>query len=892
LKQTIYIFFLFAWLLTSFNVKGQDQPEPAEINIPADTLLSSSEEQADSITGDSVKSVQVIDSPINYDSKDSLSISMENGQQIVHLYGEAIVEYASIKLNAGYISVNFENKEIYATGIEDSLGNLTQKPHFSEGEEEFDCTSLRYNFVTSKGFVENVVTEQQDGIVRSDKAKMMSKDVYCMVDGKYSTCDAEHPHFYLRMTKGKVIRNKAIITGRSYLVLEDFPLYLPFLPYGYIPTFNKTYTSGVIIPSYGEESNYGFYLKGGGFYWAANDFFDFEFTGDVYSKGKWGINLNTSYRKRYRYSGNFSFSYTLSAIGERGINQVKTPNYSIRWSHSQDSKANPTQSFSASVDFSSSGYNKENEYDSDRYMQNSKSSSVNYRKTFPNLPVSLSASLRASQNTRDSTLSLSLPSLNINMQSIYPLKRKKRVGEKAFWEDVKISYTGQFDSRIKTKEQLLLNTPYSEWSKGIKHNIPITLPSFRLLNHINVVPSFSYNERWYFDYIDKYWIDGYSVTNPESGLQKWVPGHVEEVKKNGFKRNYEYRYSISSSTTIYGMYIMKNPNSKLKAVRHKIDPSIGFSYRPDFSEDRFGFYDWIQVDSMGNLEQFSLFEDGMYGYTRGGRSGSVNFSLNNNIEMKIANENDTTSEDSFKKIAIFDNLGISSSYNLAAESFNLSPFSLNARTKIAGTSINISGTLDPYALNEKGTKIDEYQWNTETGIARLGRLTNIGTGFSLSYSSDKLKKALEQKTNPQDDEGETVNAEGEEGIKTGKNEASPTSSGNIPPEYVPFEPGWRVSANYTFRYSNPSGKANWTQSVSLNGSLDLTPKWKTTISSGFDFVAKEMTHTRMTVVRDLHCWTMSFEFSPFGGRKYYSFTIRANASLLQDLKIDKTERDF
>lgn len=456
---------------------------------------------------------------------------------------------------------------------------------------------------------------------------------------------------------------------------------------------------------------------------------------------------------------------------------------------------------------------------------------------------------------------------------------------------MKISYSGQFESRIKTKEYLLLNTPYSEWSKGVKHNIPITLPSFRLLNHINVVPSFSYNERWYFDYIDKYWVSGYSTTNPETGLQKWVPGHVEEVKKDGFKRNYEYRYSISSSTTIYGMYTMKNPNSKIKAVRHKIDPSIGFSYRPDFSEDRFGFYDWVQVDSLGNLEQYSLYENGIYGYTRGGRSGSVNFSLNNNIEMKVANENDTTSEDSFKKIAIFDNLGISSSYNLAAESFNLSPFSLNARTKIAGTSINISGTLDPYALDEKGKKIDEYQWNTETGISRLGRLTNVGTGFSLSYSSDKLKKALEKNSKSENSDNESSNNENIDG-ETENMPSTSTNDENTSLKYVPFEPSWRVSANYTFRYSNPSGKANWTQSVSLNGSLDLTPKWKTTLSSGFDFIAKELTHTRMTVTRDLHCWTMSFEFSPFGQRKYYSFTIRANASLLQDLKIDKTERSF
>jgi hypothetical protein len=847
------------------------------------------------------KSKQIIEAPIDYNSVDSMSVLMENGQQIVHLYGSANIEYGTIKLDAGYISVNFATKEIYATGIEDSLGNLIQKPHFSEGSEEFDCKSLRYNFVTGKGFVENVVTEQQDGIVRSDKAKMMSKDIYCMVDGKYSTCDAEHPHFYLRMTKGKVIRNKAIITGRAYMVLEDFPIYAPFLPYGYIPTYDKTYSSGVIIPQYGEESNYGFYLKDGGFYWAANDYFDFRITGDVYSKGKWGINMRTNYRLRYKFSGSFGFSYTMSARGERGINQTKSSNYSLRWSHSQDSKANPTQTFSASVDFSSSGYNKENEYDTQKFLENSKSSTVNYRKTFPNSPFSLSASVSARQNTRDSTVTLSLPSLNINMRSINPLERKKRVGKKRFYEDVKISYSAQLESRISTKESLLFTTPYSEWKKGIKHNIPITLPSFKLFNHVNVVPSISYNERWYFDHIEKYWIEGYSVTDPQTGMSKRVNGHVEEVRKEGFQRNYEYRYSVSSSTTLYGMYTMRNPNSKLKAIRHKIDPSFGFSYSPDFRDERFGFWDWVQVDSLGNEEQYNRFQNGMYGSASSRRSGSVNFSLNNNIEMKIADTKDTTSENSFKKIPIFDNLGVSGSYNLAAESFNLSTFSLNARTKIAGNSINISGTLDPYALDEKGKRIDEFQWNKKTGMARLGRLTSVSTGFNFSYSSDKLKKMLQEKNKSEQQNsmpadstlGDTnLNDELNNTSNNNKNDGNVNGMPNQTNGYVPFEMKWRVSTSYTFRYSNTSGKPNFMQSIRLNGNFDITPKWKATFSSGFDVSAMKMTNTQMSIVRDLHCWTMSFDFSPFGTRSYYTFTIRANASMLQDLKINKTSYDF
>lgn len=818
----------------------------------------------------------VIDAPINYNSFDSMAVSMEDGQQIVHLYGKADIKYGTIELQADYIAVNFEKKEIFASGLPDSTGELTGKPHFAEGSEEFDCESLRYNFVTGKGFVVNVVTEQQDGLVRGGKAKMMNKDVYCMVDGKYSTCTAEHPHFYLKMVKGKVIRNKAIITGRSYLVLEDFPIYFPFLPYGYIPTNNSSYSSGVIIPSYGEESRYGFYLRDGGFYWAASDYFDFKITGDVYSKGKWGLNMNTNYKLRYKFGGGLALSYSRSVTGERGVNQTVTPNYSIRWNHSQDGKANPTQTFSASVDFSSSGHSRENEYtDADRYMTNSKTSSISYRKNFQNLPISLSANIRANQNTRDSTVSLTLPSLNVNMNSIYPFRRKNRVGKKRFYEDFKLSYSTQFESSIKVKEDQLLTTPYSDWRKGVKHNIPITLPSFQLFNHINVVPSFNYSESWNFSYTTKHWVDGYFVTDPQTGIQHWVEGHVEENQKSSFKRNYNYNYGVSASTTLYGMYTMRNPNRRLKAIRHKIDPRIGFSYHPDFAQEKFGFYEMVQIDSLGSYQRYDIFEDAMYRAAGAGESGSINFGLNNNIEMKLANVNDTTTNEKFKKVAIFDNLGFSGSYNLAADSMKLSTIGLQARTKIAGNSITITGTLDPYALDKNGRRYDEYMWNlpTATGLSKLGRLTSVSTGFSFNYSSDKLKKKLQEK------KGETEKKE---------KEGEPP----VPLTYTPFDMPWRVSANYSFGYTNNAGKAVFRQSVSINGGFDLTPKWKTTFNSGFDLVAMKMTRTMFSIVRDLHCWTMSFDFVPIGQGKYYAFTLRANASMLKDLKVNKSDRDF
>ena len=806
----------------------------------------------------------VIDSPIDYNSVDSMAISLENGQQIVHLYGGATIKYGTINLEADYISMNFEETEIYASVLHDSLGNIVKKTKFSEGSETFECETLRYNFVTGKGFVENVVTEQQDGLVRSSKAKMMNKDVYCMVDGKYSTCDAEHPHFYLQMTKGKVLREKAIITGRSYLVLEDFPIYVPFLPYGYIPTNKKTYSSGVIIPSYGEETQYGFYLRDGGFYWAASDYFDLRLTGDIYSKGKWAVNTNTRYRIRYKFSGSFGFSYSQNVTGERGINQQKSPSFRINWSHSQDSKANPSQTFQASVNFSSSGFNKENEFNNvDKFLENSAKSTISYQKVFLNTPLSISTSFSIDQNMRDTTLSVSLPSFVFRMKTLYPFKNKNRVGKKKPWEDIQIGYTGNYDSRITTKEYLLLSTPYADWNKSIRHSLPITLPSFSLFKHINVVPSFGFNERWYFEYTERYWVDGYSVTDNETGLDQWVSGHVEEVVRDKFRRNYDFNFGLNASTTLYGMYNMVNPNWKVKAIRHKIDPRIGFSYKPDFSNRIFGFYEWVQVDSLGNYQLFNMFPSGS---ASAGKSGSVNFGLSNNVEMKVANSKDTTATEAFKKVAIFDNLSFNGSYNLIAEQFNLSNISINARTKIAGTSININATLDPYALNEKGVRINEYMWNNATGISKLGRIVNVSTGYSFSYSSDKFKKAIN-------------------GDKT--DDKKPNESKNS--FYEPFDMPWRVSMSYTFSYTNPNGTPRLMQSVSLNGNIDLTPKWKTTFSSGFDFMSMKITHTKMTIIRDLHCWTMSFDFSPISSRPYYMFTIRANASMLKDLKVERTK---
>ncbi len=865
-------------VLLFFVAKGFSQTEQQindSLRVNLDTLTSTP--QKDTIK----KEIQIFDSPIYYKSADSMAVSLEDSNQIVYFYGSAEIKYGTIELTADLISVNLSTKEIYATGIKDSLGNMATKPHFKEGSEEFDCTSLRYNFETTKGFVENVISSQQEGKVHGAKAKMISKDVFCMTDGKYSTCDAEHPHFYLDITKGKMIGKKAIIAGLSYIVVEDFPIYFPFLPYGYIPTNKTSYSSGIIIPSYGELNDRGFYLKDGGFYWAASDYFDVKLTGEIYSKGSWGVNFESKYKLRYKYNGSFTFNYRVLKTGEKGINLSSQPSFSIRWSHSQDSKSNPSSTFNANVDFATSGYSSKHEYENaDRLLQNSKSSSVTFKKYFLNSPFSMTANMSITQNTRDSSVAIILPNLTLTMKTTQPFKNKKRVGPKRFYEDFSIGYTGNFGNSISTTEKELFTTPLSKWKKKVDHSIPITLPSFKLLNYINITPSISYKESWYFNYLQKYWVDGYNIRDNETGLEKWVAGHVESITKDGFKRNYEYSGSLSGSTTLYGMYQMKNPKSFINAIRHKMDLSLSLNYHPDFKDPKRGFNQWVQVDSLGTMQLYNIFNS-----SSSGKSGSIGFGINNNIEMKVLNRNDTTGTAKYKKIALFDNIGFSGSYNMAADSMNLSPISITIRTKIAGTVFNINGTLDPYALDANGKRVNKYMWTQANGLAKLGRITNMGTSFGYNFSSDKIMNKLKGNNGVKGNDG---------GKGSTENKPQPPTSGSNPPSgrYSPnqLKVNWGVNLNYSINYINSNAKPQLNQrlNLGLTGNIDFSQKWKSTISSGFDFETMQISHTQVTVTRDLHCWNMSLNFSPFGNNRFYTFTLRANASMLQDLKIDKT----
>lgn len=840
-------------------------------NLFQDTLMSESGQLPDTMAPAREKA-PAIEAPIDYTAQDSIIISFDG--QRVFLYNNARVTYQQIELTAYFIELDLETKEVYAEGIPDSTGTLEQKPIFKDGNEEFESNTLRYNFETEKGIITDVVTEQGEGFVHSQRTKKISRDAFILKDGKYTTCDAEHPHFYLHLTKAKVISKNKIITGPAYMVLEDFPIYFPFLPFGYFPN-SPTYSSGILVPSYGEENNRGFFLREGGYYWAASEYFDLAVRGDIYSKGSWAGKLHTNYRKRYKFSGGFDFRYAVNVYGEKGLDYYnKSPQFAVTWSHSQDAKANPNQTFSASVNFSTSGYDKQNSYSAENYLRTQKSSSVSFTKKFENTPFNLSANLRHSQNSSDSSMTLSMPELTFSMAKIYPFRRKTRSGPVKWYEKFGMNYTGNLRNSITAHESEILNSSFGrDWKNGIRHNIPIALPNFNLFNYISVSPGFSYNEKWYFKQFNRSYHED-QVFYDQYGKST----HIKTDTITGFNRVYDYAYSLSASTNIYGMFLPANPNSRIRAIRHKISPSFGISYRPDFGAERFGYWQKLQVDTTGRIEYFDVNEGGIYGGSPGrGAAGSVSFSINNNLEMKVLDVKDTTAnnkEDNFKKVKLIDNLSMGTNYNLIADSLNLAPIAISARTTVGGVSVNMGGVLDPYMIDENGIKIHKYVWNEREGISKLGRLTRANLSFGISFKSKQGEKQAEENKRLIEDE-------------------------NILPgdysNYADFNIPWDFGFDYSFNYAGPrrlNDKGQITQTLGLRGNMNLTQKWRISMNTNFDIMAREFSFTTINVNRDLHCWQMSFNFVPFGYMKSYSFTINAKSSMLKDLKLQKRQSHY
>ena len=826
----------------------------------------------DSVTADSTnikKDSEDFDAEVEY--KADGKITFFNSANKIFMNKNAQVKYKDIELTADYIELNKDSNLVYACGKPDSTGTIVGKPIFKQGQQEFEADQIRYNFLTKKGIVYGVVTEQEGGFIHSGKTKLVNDSTYNLKDGKYTTCDAEHPHFYLQMTKAKVLSNKKIVTGPAYLVVEDLPIYFLFIPFGFFPNSPK-YSSGFLMPTYGDEINRGFFLRDMGYYWAANDYFDVALRGDIFSKGSRGLKVHSNYRLRYKFSGGLDINFYKNVFGDKGLPDYKIQNdFAITWSHSMDSKASPNQTFSASVNFSSSQYDQNNAYSTQNYLTNTKQSSVSYTKRWENSPFTMSANLRHSQNSRDTTINLTLPQMTFNVNRLYPFKSKNASGKEKWYQKIGMSYSFDMQNSINTKEYKLFGSSLTkDWQNGVKQSIPVST-SFKLLKFITVSPSFNYNERWYTQQIRKAYDPIKKIVEITDTL-------------NGFTRDFDYSISVGASTKMYGDYLPLNPKSNIKGIRHVMTPSVSFSLQPDFSNPGYGMYGNIEYfDDKGRPVslRYPYHEGAIYGTAGAGRSGSIGFSLNNTLEMKMLNNNDTASKEKYRKVKLLDQLSLSTSYNLAADSLNLSNINLTARTKVAGVDVNMGAIMDPYVF-ENGHLINVYEFARSRKLARLTSANlSFGYGFKSKSKEDKAK------------ENQVLGKDGKPIEKSEDQKIIDNARKNFPdiPEYADFSLPWDIRFDYSMRYSRPNPTVSPTinQTVEFNGNVNLTKNWQIGFSSGLDIQKMEVSFTQFNIFRDMHCFQMSLNIVPFGYRQSYSFTIRATAAMLQDLKLSKQD---
>ena len=815
------------------------------------------------------KNTSFLEDIITGKNTDSLVYDVKNG--MVKIYTEGDIQYQDMNLKADYIEMSMDDKVIYAYGIPDSTGTPT-RPVFTEKGTEYTMDTITYNINTEKAKIKGVLTQEGEGILRGGIVKKMPDNTINIAHGKYSTCDADHPHFYLAMTRAKAYPGKKVVWGPSYLVMEDVPIYFLGLPFGFFP-LSKARSSGFIMPKVGEQSLKGFFLRDGGYYYVPNDYIDLRLLAGIYTLGSWEVSAASRYKKRYKYNGGFNINYAKEYFGDRGsLDFGNMNNFRVQWTHSQDPKFRPNSSFAASVNFSTSNYNKYSSNNLNDYVSNQTNSSISYSKNWAGTPFSFSTNISHSQSNRDSTVSISFPNFTFNVAQIYPFRRREGVGKQRWYEKITLKYNTTFANSVTAKESdLFKKETLKKMRTGMNHTIPVST-SISLFNYINFSPSANYQERWYFNKIRKEW-------NPDEN-------RVETVDTTyGFYRVYNYSFSASMNTRIYGMYQFKK-GAAVQAIRHVMTPTVGFSYTPDFGQGKYGYYKPIQTDSTGRVGYYSPYENGIYGVPGRGRSASMSFSLNNTLEMKVRSKNDSTG---VKKVSVIDNLGFSGSYNFLADSLNLSLITVNLRsTLIKNFGINLTATFDPYQVDERGRRINKFLIRQ----GKLARLTNIGTSFGYSFSLGKGAPNAMNTGNapylpgydpfdPNNPLGELNNEEQPEVTPAVRRQLMTS-------QYYDFNVPFNFGFNYSISYNNNGIRKQITQTLGFNVSTNLTPKWGITFNGGYDFEAKKLTPGQFNLTRDLHCWQMTFSWIPIGFMKSWSFSIHVKSGMLQDLKYDKS----
>ncbi len=845
-----------------------------------------------------------IDSPVKYSANDSLTYLAGSGT--AHLYGDSHVEYQNMDLKSEKIYMVLDSSLVHATGVKDSATQrLVKTPVFKMGSDEYESDTMAFNFKTKKGLITQVYTQQEDGFLTSELSKRGGEGELFLMHGRYTTCDEPHPDFYLALSRAKVRPGKDVIFGPAYLVVCDVPLPLA-VPYGFFP-FTKSYSSGFIMPTYGDETDRGFYLRDGGYYFAVSDKMDLKLIGEIYTKGSWGVTVTSNYYKRYKYRGTFLASYQNSVTGEKNLPDYnKTTSYKVIWSHSQDSKANPYSTLSASVNFATTSYERNNltsMYNPQAMTQSTRTSSVSYSTGFSSLGINISSSMRLNQNMRDSTIDLTLPNLSITVSKFNPFKRKKMVGNERWYEKISLRYTGDLSNSIHAKEDKLLHSDFRrDWQNSIKHTLPIDA-NFTVLKYLTLTPSFNFNATNSFIKTNKAW---------DVDKQKEL---VDTI--TGFYTVYNWSLNLSATTKLYGFYTPSRKlfGDKVQVIRHVLTPTIAFSYAPDFSADRYGFYDTYQkTDKDGNvsLVTYSPYQVSGVSVPGAGKTGSIRFDLKNNVEMKYRDKND-----SIKKLSLIDDLSANMSYNMAATRQPWSSLNTNIRIKLWKTTLNVNAVFKSYVYeaDSVGATPHESDHTTYWGQGKWGRFQGMSKNLSYTIDNTKVanlfkwlrgervdkKKEDETKKKDEDDDLLDINSNMDRDMEKGKKGAKKENAGMAETDedgYMLFNIPWSLSFGYgitmsedtdvkKFNYDKMRYPYKFTQTLNFSGNIRISDGWNITFSSGYDFENKKISMTTASLSRDLHCFNMSCQvvLAPYTS---YNFSFRCNASTLTDaLKYDK-----
>lgn len=865
-KPYNFKYFLIATsLLIAFNPVSFAQ-DTLRFSVHAPDSMSFSSRDTAGVNGDSVRSVQgnligishdAVKEVVKYKAVDSVAIELDSKKAYLYTGGE--IEFQNMSLQADAVEVDFERQQLRARGVSDSAGKYVGRPLFKQGSDEYNADTINYNYKSEKGLIYGVITQEGDGFLHGEKIKKVNDSVMYLSRGQYTTCNYAHPHFAINFSESKLIANEKIFTGPAYVSIEDVPTPLA-LPFAFFPLAHDR-ASGILLPSYGWMTGRGYYLKDGGYYFAINDFVDLALIGEIYTNLSWAAEAKSNYYRRYKYKGNFDIRYGVTKTGIRGDTNTynKYGDFKVTWRHDQDAKANPNSRFSANVNLVSRNYNR-NTTNSTDYFNSTTTSSVSYTSTIGSW-FNLALSARESYNIQTGLMNIQLPSISLSSNTFYPFRRKVPSGAYRWYENISMSYVLEGANNVNAQDtNILKRTIFNQMQYGISHRLPVQ-STLKVLKFFNWTNSLSYNERWHWSTINKD-IDS--------------SGRLVIDTIRGFRANRDVAFNSSLSTRVYGMFTFKY--GPLKALRHVINPSVSFNFRPDFGSDRFGYWR-SYTDTTGYVHRYSIFEQSLYGGPADGKSGQLGLSVSNNLEAKIKPLRDTTDE--LKKVMLIENLSLSMNYDLARDSLNWSNLNVSGRTTLFKSLVlNYSGSFSPYEIDSLGNKHNQFLWNTRRKLFQLNQST-WSAQLSWSLNNNTFKRDAPK------GQGTMVTP-----IMQTPFDYSPALMMGT---YADFSVPWNLSFHYTLSYVSAYDAARFnikhdiTHSVSISGNFSLTENWKFNFSTGYDFTNKGMSYTSIDIYRDLHCWEMRFNWVPFGYYKSWNFTINIKASSLHDVKYEKRE---